>query len=162
MPLFEHCNLQCLQLVSSVSSENIEISESIVSNILSVNRLCGGATSISDSIFSLFHLWSFLFAAGHRWPPEFIIYAAVAFHQKKNSQDWWTPPRRWKVGDISTEVLLLQLLSMDNSKNTLTGQRKVLVIQYLAIVVFCVPLAVLPRTWCSDGPSRALGGQTAV
>ena len=41
-------------------------------------------------------------------------------------------------------MLLLQLLSMDNSKNTLTGQRKVLVIQYLAIVVFCVPLAVLP------------------
>ena len=54
MPLFEHCNLQCLQLVSSVSSENIEISESIVSNILSVNSLCGGATSISYSIFSLF------------------------------------------------------------------------------------------------------------
>ena len=98
MPLFEHCNLQCLQLVSSVSSENIEISESIVSNILSVNSLCGGATSISDSIFSLFHLWSFLFAAGHRWPQEFIIYAAVAFHQKRTVRIDERPPGGGKLG----------------------------------------------------------------
>ena len=61
MPLFEHCNLQCLQLVSSVSSENIESSEngvSIVSNIVSANSLCGGATSISDTEY--FFSFSFM------------------------------------------------------------------------------------------------------
>ena len=54
MPLFKHFSLQCLQLVSSVSSKNIESGVSIVSNILSVNSLCDGAASIFDSSFFSF------------------------------------------------------------------------------------------------------------
>ena len=164
MPLFEHCSLQCLQLVSSVSSENIESSEngvSIVSNIVSANSLCGGATSISDTEY--FFSFSFMIVPICRrssLTPGVHYLRSSCFPSEEEQSGLMNAPQEvesWGYFNTSASFTIAIFRQL-----TLTGQRKVLVIQYLAIVVFCVPLAVLPRTWCSDGPSRALGGQTAV
>ena len=166
MPLFEHSSLQCLQLVSSVSSENIESSEngvSIVSNIVSANSLCGGATSISDTEY--FFSFSFMIVPICRrssLTPGVHYLRSSCFPSEEEQSGLMNAPQEvesWGYFNTSASFTIAVYGQLEKYPY---WPKKVLVIQYLAIVVFCVPLAVLPRTWCSDGPSRALGGQTAV
>ena len=146
MPLFEHSSLQCLQLESSVSSKNIESSESgvNVSNILSVKSLCGGATFVSDSIFFCFSFMIVPICRRSSLTPGVHYLRSSCFPSEEEQSGLMNAPQEvesWGYFNTSASFTIAIFRQL-----THTGQRKVLVIQYLAIVVFCVPLAVLPRT----------------
>ena len=142
MPLFEHCSF-CLQLVSI---ENIESGESsvTVSNTLSVKSLCGGATFVSDSIFFCFSFMIVPICRRSSLTPGVHYLRSSCFPSEEEQSGLMNAPQEvesWGYFNTSASFTIAIFRQL-----THTGQRKVLVIQYLAIVVFCVPLAVLPRT----------------
>ena len=129
----------------SVSIKNIESGESgvTVSNILSVKSLCGGATFISDSIFSLPFMIVPICRRSSLTPGVHYLRSSC-FPSEEEQSGLMNAPHEvesWGYFNTSASFTIAIFRQL-----TLTGQRKVLVIQYLAIVVFCVPLAVLPRT----------------